>query len=142
MKFLTLTTSLSIIVSINALPTSFGFWKNWFNLGEELAQEVIMDDISDQFINNDENENNNNDNNLIIDGVIDETVYNSLPEIDTESLQSLINEKDYVLVLKIYLKLLNVQLANMIIQLELLVHQVIGVLLVILYQKLKIERVL
>ena len=142
MKFLTLTTSLSIIVSINALPTSFGFWKNWFNLGEELTQEIIMDDISDQFINNDENENNNNDNNLIIDGVIDETVYNSLPEIDTESLQSLINEKDYVLVLKIYLKLLNVQLANMIIQLELLVHQVIGVLLVILYQKLKIERVL
>lgn len=93
MKFLTLTTSLSIIVSINALPTSFGFWKNWFNLGEELTQEIIMDDISDQFINNDENENNNNDNNLIIDGVIDETVYNSLPEIDTESLQSLINEK-------------------------------------------------
>ena len=142
MKFLTLTTSLSIIVSINALPTSFGFWKNWFNLGEELTQEIIMDDISDQFINNDENENNNNDNNLIIDGVIDETVYNSLPEIDTESLQSLINEKDYVLVLKIYLKLLNVQLANMIIQLELSVHRVIGVLLVILYQKLKIERVL
>lgn len=137
MKFLTLTTSLSIIVSINALPTSFGFWKNWFNLGEKLTQEIIMDDISDQFINNDENENNNNDNNLIIDGVIDETVYNSLPEIDTESLQSLINEKGYVLVLKIYLKLLNVQLANMIIQLELLVHQVIGVLLVILYQKLK-----
>ena len=130
MKFLTLTTSLSIIVSINALPTSFGFWKNWFNLGEELTQEIIMDDISDQFINNDENEiennDNNNDNNLIIDGVIDETVYNSLPEIDTESLQSLINEKDYVLVLKIYLKLLNVQLANMIIQLELSVHQVIG----------------
>lgn len=93
MKFLTLTTSLSIIVSINALPTSFGFWKNWFSLGEELTQEIIMDDISDQFINNDENENNNNDNNLIIDGVIDETVYNSLPEIDTESLQSLINEK-------------------------------------------------
>ena len=66
MKFLTLTTSLSIIVSINALPTSFGFWKNWFNLGEELAQEVIMDDISDQFINNDENENNNNDNKLMV----------------------------------------------------------------------------
>ena len=39
--------------------------ENWFNLGEELTQEIIMDDISDQFINNDENENNNNDNNLI-----------------------------------------------------------------------------
>ena len=37
----------------------FGFWKNWFNLGEELTQEIIMDDISDQFINNDENEKNN-----------------------------------------------------------------------------------
>ncbi|EMG50534.1 APE3 Aminopeptidase Y [Candida maltosa Xu316] len=80
MRLLNLTASVALIASVNALPTSFGFFQNWFSI----AEDTIIDNFSkiDHYSDR-----------LYIDNVIDETEYLKLPEIDTEELQALINEE-------------------------------------------------
>lgn len=85
MKFLTLAASVTLISSINALPTSMSFWRNWFNYPAELIEDTIIDSIS--------NLDSHQEDYMIIDSVMDETEYLSLPLIETEDLQSLINEE-------------------------------------------------
>ncbi|RCK67076.1 Aminopeptidase Y [Candida viswanathii] len=85
MKFLTLVASVTLVTSINALPTSFGFWRSWFDYPSEMVQETIIENITPL--------DSHAEDFMVIDSVMDETEYLNLPLIETENLQALINEK-------------------------------------------------
>lgn len=85
MKFLTIAASVTLITSINALPTSLNFWRNFFTYPAEIAEETIIGTIS--------NHDSIGQDYMAIDTVMDETEYLELPLIETEILQSYINEE-------------------------------------------------
>ncbi|KAG7663177.1 APE3 [[Candida] subhashii] len=82
---LSLTASLALVATINAMPLNT-LWQQFFNTNEDITL-VGADDSSVQAMSLHDTHRPS------FDHVIDETEYNSLPEIDTDELQSLIGKK-------------------------------------------------